>query len=159
MPSLDDVYRKFGETFEAAQLLETQLGTMLLEIDAIEADLFENPDREKATEIYCRINRHTLGQLIKKFGCANVSAPHLDALLSRALAVRNRLSHTFYLRHNFRRSTEEGRAIMMDDLESMHRELLEAYKAVMLLSGVDLDSEEAVLNSLLIQALFEYSPM
>jgi hypothetical protein len=27
--SLDDVYRKFGETAEAAQLLETELGTLL----------------------------------------------------------------------------------------------------------------------------------
>ena len=27
MPTLDDVYRKFGEASEAAQLLETELGT------------------------------------------------------------------------------------------------------------------------------------
>jgi hypothetical protein len=27
MPSLDDVYRKFGEAAEAAQLVETELGT------------------------------------------------------------------------------------------------------------------------------------
>jgi len=139
MPSLDDVYRKFGEASEAAQLLETELGTMLLMIGAIEADLIENPDSERATEIYRRINRHTLGQLIKNLGRAADSVAHLEALLSRALAVRNRLSHSFYLRHNFRRNSEEGRAIMMDDLDSMHSKLLEAYKAVMLLSGVDLD--------------------
>jgi hypothetical protein len=30
MTSLDDVYRKFGETAEAAQLLETELGNILL---------------------------------------------------------------------------------------------------------------------------------
>jgi hypothetical protein len=29
MPTLDDVFRKFGETAEAAQLLETELGNLL----------------------------------------------------------------------------------------------------------------------------------
>lgn len=33
MPSLDDVYRKFGEVSEVAQLLETELGTMPLMTD------------------------------------------------------------------------------------------------------------------------------
>jgi hypothetical protein len=35
--------------------------------------------------------------------------------------------------HNFRRNSEEGRARMLDDLESIHDTLLHAYKAVMLL--------------------------
>ena len=68
MPTLDDVYRKFGEVSEAAQPLETELGTMLLMVGCIEADLIENPDSEKATEIYKQINKHTLGQLIKRLG-------------------------------------------------------------------------------------------
>ncbi len=139
MPSLDDVYRKFGETSEAAQLLETELGTMLLMLGCIEADLLENPDSEKATEIYKQINRHTLGQMIKKLGHKTTSIVHLEDLLTKALAVRNRLAHSFYLRHNLRRNSDDGRVIMMKDLESMHEKLLEAYKAVMLLSGVDLD--------------------
>jgi hypothetical protein len=139
MPSLDDVYRKFGEASEAAQLLETELGTLLLKIGAIEANLLENPDSERATEIYRRVNRQTLGQLIRSIGNASDSVAHLDDLLAQALKVRNRLSHSFYLRHNFRRNSEEGRAIMLKDLESIHDKLLEAYKAVMLLSGIDLD--------------------
>jgi hypothetical protein len=139
MPTLDEVYRKFGETSEAAQLLETELGTMLLMIGCIEADLIENPDFERATEIYKQINKHTLGQMIKKLGSKTISISHLEELLTQALVVRNRLAHSFYLRHNLRRNSNEGRAIMMKDLESMHDKLLEAYKAVMLLSGVDLD--------------------
>ena len=35
MPTLDDVYRKFGETAEAAQLLETDLGTIALMIGCL----------------------------------------------------------------------------------------------------------------------------
>ena len=139
MPTLDEVYRRFGETSEAVQLLETQLGTMLLMIGCIEADLIENPDSERATEIYKQINKHTLGQMIKKLGSKTTSISHLEELLTQALVVRNRLAHSFYLRHNLRRNSDDGRVIMMKDLESMHDKLLEAYKAVMLLSGVDLD--------------------
>ena len=139
MPNLDDVYRKFGETSEAAQLLETELGTMLLMIGCTEADLFENPDSERATEIYKQINRHTLGQLIRKLDNKTTSIAHLEDLLTEALQVRNHLAHSFYLRHNLRRNSDDGRAVMMKDLEAMHDKLLEAYKAVMLLSGVALD--------------------
>jgi hypothetical protein len=41
--------------------------------------------------------------------------------------------------NNLRRNSENGRAIMMKDLEVMHEKLLKAYKAVMLVSGVDLE--------------------
>lgn len=139
MPTLNEVYRKFGETSEAAQLLETELGNILLLQDCIEAGLIESPDSEKATEIYRQINKHTLGRLIKKLGLSITSSAQLQELLSQALTVRNRLAHSFYLRHNLRRNSDAGRTIMIQDLESMHDKLLEAYKAVMLLSGVDLD--------------------
>ena len=52
MPTLDDVYRKFGEASEAAQLLETELGTLLLVHKCTDAGLLENPDPSRATPIY-----------------------------------------------------------------------------------------------------------
>ena len=139
MPTLDDVYRKFGETAEAAQLLETELGTLLLEHDCIEADLIVSPDLDKATAIYDRINRKTLGQLIRSLGSVVNSVANLEQILSDALAARNRLTHSFYLRHNLRRNSDDGREVMLRDLDTLHSSLLEAYKAVLLLSGVDLD--------------------
>ena len=141
MPTLDDVYRKFGETAEAAQLLETDLGTIALMIGCTAADLLENPDSQKATEIYQRINRQTLGQLLKNVRGSTETLDHLADLLDRALKARNKLSHSFYRRHNFRRNSDEGRKIMLDDLEALHVTIFDAYKAVLLLlSGVDLDA-------------------
>lgn len=35
MPTMDDIYRKFGEAAEAAQLVETNLGTDLLFYDTV----------------------------------------------------------------------------------------------------------------------------
>jgi len=138
MPTLDDVYRKFGEASEAAQLLETELGNLLLLAGIVEADLIGNP--EKARPFLENINRATLGQLVARLKAGSPeSVAHLEGLLARALKERNRLSHSFYREHNFRRNSDDGRALMLQDLEGIHTALLDAYKFLMLLSGVDLD--------------------
>jgi hypothetical protein len=139
MPSLADVYSKFGEVSEAAQLLETELGNLLLVTGIIEADLIDQPDPMRASALFEGISRKTLGQLLKSLNRSSDPIGRLETLLARALTERNRLSHSFYRQHNFRRNSEEGRANMMGDLEAIHAALLDAYKAVMLLSGIDLD--------------------
>jgi hypothetical protein len=139
MPNLDDVYQKFGFASEAAQLLETELGTILFMSGAAEQNLVETQDLDAATAIYHSINRKTLGQLLKGVKNTSVSVEHLEELLSKALKERNRLAHSFYRQHNFRRNSEDGCQVMLDDLEYIHEVLLEAYKAVMLLSGTNLD--------------------
>ena len=140
VPTLDDIYRKFGVTAEAAQLLETQLGNMLLLRRCAADGLLTKPNPELASDLFKTINRHTLGQLIKRLNSTPQSLDTLESLLSTALQERNRLFHSFYRQHNFRRNSDEGRALMLKDLESMHDTLLHAYKAVMLLSGVDVDA-------------------
>jgi hypothetical protein len=161
MPTLDDVYRKFGFASEAAQLLETELGTMLLHLNAVDEGLLSTPNPERATAIYETINRSTLGQIIQKLKSNGQSIDGLDELanlLSDALVERNRLSHSFYRQHNLRRNSEEGRALMMADLDSIHTKLLDAYKAVMLFSGIDLDDPTAMVDALkfigLVQLIF-----
>ena len=143
MPSLDDVYLKFGFASEAAQLLETELGTILFLSGAVDQNLIEKQDQNAATTLYNSINRKTLGQLLKGVKNTSESVEHLEGLFSKALKERNRLAHSFYRQHNFRRNTEDGRQIMLDDLEQIHEMLLEAYKAVMKLSGIDLDKIES----------------
>ena len=142
MPSLDDVYRKYGEVSEAAQLLETELGTILFVSGVMDQNLIKKPDQDAATALYHSINRKTLGQLLKSVKNTSESVEHLEGLLSNALKERNRLAHSFYRQHNFRRNTEEGRQLMLEDLEQMHDVLLDAYKAVMRLSAIDLDKFE-----------------
>ena len=51
MATLYDVYRKFGEVCEAAQLLETELGTLLLTHKCIDAGLLDRSNPHKATAI------------------------------------------------------------------------------------------------------------
>jgi len=102
LPSLDDVYRRFGEVSEAAQLLETELGTLLLWEQCVEEDL-PGQDGKRPTDIMRGINRQTLGSLIRNAKGPSHSVEGIADLLERALGERNRLSHSFYRRHNFRR--------------------------------------------------------
>lgn len=143
MPTLEDVYQKFGFASEAAQLLETELGNLLLAAGAIDADLLGNPDSTRATELLAFINRQTLGQLLRSLDRSTDLLDELEFVLARALSERNRLVHSFYREHNFRRNSEDGRKAMMADLDGIHDALLKAYKAVMRLSGIDLDKAVA----------------
>jgi hypothetical protein len=132
VPTLDEVYQKFGFTAEAAQLLETELGNVLLLSAGVEHGWFIEPDGKFATELHDAINRSTLGQLFKRLEKSPLSLSDLETLFSSALRERNRLFHHFYRQHNFRRNSEEGRAIMWIDLNSIHETLHRAYKAVMM---------------------------
>jgi hypothetical protein len=140
MTTLADVYCKFGEASEAAQLLETELGNLLLKNGIEVEDLAGNQNSERATQLFKAVNRQTLGQLLSNTKKSTASLAQLESVLSVAHSERNRLAHSFYRQHNFRRNGADGRAVMLKDLEAIHNALLTAYKAVMLLSGIDLDA-------------------
>jgi hypothetical protein len=143
MPTLDDVYRKFGEAAEAAQLLETDLGTMLLFFGVVDEGLISpalDVDSKGAADLLRRINRQTLGQLLRNSKRHTDGLDKLEPLLARALEERNRLAHSFYRHHNLRRNSDAGRSIMLQDLKSIHATLLAAWKAVNLLQGIDLEA-------------------
>lgn len=139
MPNLEDVYQKFGEAAEAAQLLETQLGNILLTSEAMQADLLSRPNPSLATEIYRGVNKRTLGQLFKRAAKSNTSLESMEAEFEKVVKERNRLFHAFYREHNFRRNSSDGCQIMLDDLEEIHDTLIDFYKKILLLQGVDLE--------------------
>ena len=141
MSILDDVYRKFGETAEAAQLLETQLGNLLLFIEGAEENLFDQQNKELAQRIVNKINKSTLGSLLKKIE-EKMGGVAATSILENALNERNRLSHSFYREHNFRRNSPDGCKIMLQDLEKIHEIILEAYVFSLALSGTDIESLE-----------------
>jgi len=138
MPSLDDIYRKFGDASEAAQLLETELGTILLETRCADADFLSGDRSEEATAILKQIKRCTLGRLLTTLKEKTDSFDHAADLFAKALAERNRLAHSFYRQHNVRKNSEEGRALMLEDLDAIHSTILEAYKEALAIAGIDL---------------------
>lgn len=139
MATLEDVYCKFGETAEAAQLLEMQLGNMLLEIQVEAEDLFTLVNSERATKLVGKVNRHTLGQLLTHLGKSTDLLTPLESQLQHALSERNRLSHEFFRVHNLRRNSNEGRSLMLRDLEEIHAALLNTYLSLNRLCGTNLE--------------------
>jgi hypothetical protein len=135
MASLDDVYRQFGETAEAAQLLEVELGNIALTHNLSEKNLFLEKNTDLANSIFNEINRTTLGQLLKQVGRSTNYIDEVYSKLENALKVRNRLAHSFYREHNVRRNTEDGCSIMLKDLIEMHSILIEAYRELLEISN------------------------
>lgn len=137
MPTLEQVYAKFGEVAEAAQLLEVELGNLLLEAAIDQHGLAKVRSKGLAKKILGEIDRKTLGQLITAMRQQVPPPVSLLDELAVALTERNRLNHSFYRQHNFRRNSDEGRALMLADLQVMHDRILGAYTSVMKWTGID----------------------
>jgi hypothetical protein len=128
MASRDELYAKFGITAEAAQLFETELGTLLLCLRGLENGWHINPDGEAGRIALEEIDRSTLGRLLRGLSGRVELKDDLEPRFLSALAARNRLIHGFYERHNFKIQTDHGRDEMIADLELLHSELFEAWQ-------------------------------
>ena len=128
MATRDELYAKFGITAEAAQLFETEIGTLLLCARGLESGWHVVPDGTSGRDLLGEIDRSTLGRLLTKLNRHVEIDDNLSASFASALAARNRLNHGFYERHNFRIQTDDGRDVMMADLDALHDELFAAWR-------------------------------
>ncbi len=128
MASREELYAKFGITAEAAQLFETELGTLLLCARGLADGWHVVPDGESGRDLLRDIDKSTLGGLLSKLKKYVEFDEDLSARFASALAARNRLNHGFYERHNFKIQTDEGRDHMMADLEILRDELFAAWQ-------------------------------
>ncbi len=128
MATREALYAKFGETAEAAQLFETELGTLLLSLSALENGWHVTPDPVEARKTLDQIEAHTLGRLLGVLKGKISFDEHLAERFASALRARNRLNHGFYERHNFKIQTEEGRDVMIADMEELHEELFQVWR-------------------------------
>ncbi len=128
MASREELYAKFGITAEAAQLFETELGTLLLCARGLASGWHVVPDGESGRDLLRDIDKSTLGGLLSKLKRHVELDEDLSARFASALAARNRLNHGFYEHHNFKIQTDEGRDVMMADLEALHDELYTAWR-------------------------------
>lgn len=136
MATRDEVYQKFGITAEAAQLFETELGSLLLIAEGIRHRWPGSPDEASAKALLDRIDRSTLGQLL------NALKPHvqIDADLAdrfaAALRARNSLNHGFFERHNFSIQSDEGCTKICADLEGLHDQLFQAWRIASVMTEI-----------------------
>lgn len=128
MASRDELYAKFGIAAEAAQLFETELGTLLLCVRGLQCGWYVAPDGASAKVLLRDLDRSTLGGLVTKLKQHVDLDDELVARLSSALRARNRLSHGFFERHGLKIKSDEGRDEMLADLEALHCELFGAWQ-------------------------------
>ena len=128
MASRDELYAKFGITAEAAQLFETDLGSLLFGVRALQNGWCVTPSGDEARALIAEIDLSTLGKLLttlKRYATFEVG---LDDRFRSALKARNQLFHGFYERHNFKINSDTGRDEMIADLEALHEELFSAWR-------------------------------
>ena len=128
MADRHELYVKYGIAAEAAQLFETELGTLLLCLRALDEGWHVVPDGEAATQVLASIDRSTLGRLLHDLRRHITIEGELEEGFLSALEARNRLMHGFFERHNFRIQTEEGRRVMTLDLDRLHGECFAAWR-------------------------------
>ena len=136
MATRDDVYKKFGFTAEAAQLFETELGTLLLGVQGLKKGWKGQPDPEAASHYLDHINEQTLGRLLRQLKESVGYDAQISALFDNALRARNQLFHGFYLKHNVKIQTDDGRDAMIADLEALHGVLFNAWQIANKMTGL-----------------------
>ncbi len=136
MATRTEVYSKFGQAAEAAQLLETELTTILLALEGLDKGWHLDPSPLEGGHFLAKLGSKTMGRLIGQLK-KQLDVEESELLYLRgALAARNRLMHGFYEQHNFRIQTPDGRDIMLKDLEEIHQALFEAWQTSQLLSEI-----------------------
>ncbi|HUA68338.1 MAG TPA: hypothetical protein VMA13_07295, partial [Candidatus Saccharimonadales bacterium] len=92
----------------------------------------------EATQALQEINESTLGRVLQRVKEKSQVSAELETALREGLKIRNRLFHSFYRDHDMRIQTDEGRDLMMADLEDMHQKLFHAYQLAGAMSSLAL---------------------
>jgi hypothetical protein len=127
MATRDQVYFEAGRAIEAACLLETELGTSLLALDALETGNYANPDADAYTRLRDAIDSNTLGRSLHAIKRKLKFSDDLEATFSGALAARNFVAHRFFPHHGLRILEPAGCERMLDHLKELHGKLWAAY--------------------------------
>ena len=135
MASRDELYQKYGLTAEAAQLFETDFGSIMLAVNGLKHDWHIAPDRNEAQKLYEKMGKLTLGNLLRQTSKDVSFDDNTFWIFDAALDARNKLFHGFFERHNFKIQTDEGRDIMIADLDQLHDKLFNAWRIASAISA------------------------
>ncbi|MFA0054390.1 hypothetical protein [Vibrio echinoideorum] len=129
---MNEVYKKFGEASELAQLLEHELGTLLIRILDV-TPKFVTSQPEMAWMLLDDEHRPALNLFIRQQKGQHDEEQTVLAL-NEALKTQHGIHHGFFRIYHGSSETE-----MLEALETVVMSLWQGYRSVMLLSGVDID--------------------
>ncbi|CAK1768910.1 conserved hypothetical protein [Vibrio crassostreae] len=129
---MNEVYKKFGEASELAQLLEHELGTLLIRILDV-TPKFVTTQPEMAWMLLDDVYTPALRRFIRQQKGQHQEEQVMQAL-NEAFKALHGLHHGFFRTYHGCSETE-----MLEALETVVMSLWQGYRSVMLLSGVDVD--------------------
>ena len=127
MTSRAALYERVGRALKVSQLLETEIGTALLGLDALVTNSHLNPDPDKYSRLREAIEKRTLGQCLRQMKERLTLHEDLEAILNEALEARNDLAHRFFSRSGLKLQDEKGRDEMLAYLEQIMGKLERGY--------------------------------
>lgn len=127
MATVEEVYHDAGRALEAACLLETELGTCLLVLDALETGSFAKADADAYLRLREAIDSNTLGQSIRAIKRKLSITEDIDSVFLDALEARNFLAHRFFLHHGMNIHDPGGRDQMVAHIDKLRDAIWPAY--------------------------------
>jgi hypothetical protein len=127
MATVEQVYHDAGRALEAANLLETELGTCLLALDALETRSFANPDADAYARLCEAIDSNTLGRSIRAIKSKLSITENVDVVFRDALDARNFLAHRFFPHHGLKIHDPAGRDEMVAHIDRLRDAIWSAY--------------------------------
>jgi hypothetical protein len=128
------VYEQFGRAAQIAQHLESDIGTALLAIDALDTQSFLSPNADAYLKLRAAIDGQTLGRSLGKIKSQLQLTDDIEAQFANALERRNRLTHRFYMSYGLKFLDEGGRDEMVAELLSISEELNRAWRSAQRIS-------------------------
>jgi len=134
MSKMHDVYQMFGEVSELTQLLETELGTLLISTFEVNPErVAENPELAWlfVDDAYQEAFHHFVSS--KK---VKGDKTKIIQTLNEAFVAQHRLRHCFFRDHHNNDVHE-----MLTALNDISLVLLNGYQAVLRLSGIEIEGK------------------
>lgn len=129
MASREQVYEDAGRLLELANLLETELGTALIALDALDTGSFLNPDADAYTRLVTAIDGRTLGASLRAIKKRLSITGDLEALFDDALEARNFMAHRLFPHYGLTLLDDGGRDNMVEHMDRLHKTIWRAYTA------------------------------
>jgi len=146
MSSRIEVYQAAGRALELSQLFETELGTALLALDALETNSFIGPDADAYLRLREEIDGLTLGKSLKRIKNRLSLGEDLESLFQLALDARNFLAHHLFKRDVVAILDPDGCARLLSDIEDVFRKIAPAYSAAQGIAGALASQVAALAN-------------
>lgn len=127
MATRDELYARVGRGLEVCQLLEKEIGTALLAMDALITRSHLQPDPDKYLRLRSAIEKQTLGGSLKQMRERLKLQDDLESVLKEALAARNDLAHGFFSHHGLKIMDSGGREEMLVYLNGLIATLERGY--------------------------------